>query len=58
VIGNRKIGHQPPGSALSVPKSRKGLRGGDLVQQLPVDINQRRAIVRLADQVIFPKLVV
>ena len=40
------------------PQALKGLRAGDFVHQVPVDIEERRAVLIVLDQMVVPDLVV
>ena len=57
VVGDRKRGVGPAHLAASLTQALKGLRAGDFVHQMAVDIDQRRAVILGIDQVAVPNLV-
>ena len=58
VVGHRECRPGPPHRSSGEPQPGEGLGAGDLVDQVPVDIDQGGAIVLLVDQVAVPDLVV
>ena len=58
VVGGGKVGIGTPGATARHAQALEGLRRGDFVNQLPVDINQCRAIITLSDQMGVPEFVV
>src|SRR5690554_800365 len=58
MIRRRDVGINPPGLAVGQAQTFKRLRRRHFVQQLPVDVDQRGAIVPLFDQMVVPQLVV
>ena len=58
VIRRRQVGVQPPGLTSGQTKALEGLRRGDFVQQMPVDVNQRGAVIPLFDEMVVPQFVV
>jgi len=58
VVRHRQVGICPPGQAPGKPQAIEGLGRGNLVQQVAIDIDERRAVCVLAHDVGIPKLVV
>ncbi len=58
VVGRRDIGVQAPGLAAGELEALKGLRAGDFVQQLAVDIDEAGAVITLLYKMVVPELVV
>jgi hypothetical protein len=58
VIGHRQIGRNPPGLAPGQAQPGEGLGRGDLMDQLAVDVEERRAILVVADEVLVPQFVI
>ena len=58
VVAHREVGRQPPHLAPGDLQALEGLRAGDLVQQVAVDVQQRGAVFLGVQDVVVPELVV
>ena len=58
VVRHGDVGADPPGLPTRQPQALEGLGGRHLMEQLPVDIDQRSAVVTGLDQVAAPQFVV
>jgi hypothetical protein len=58
VIADRQVGGKPPDLAPGLLDALEGLRAGHLVDEVPVDVEQGRAVVLGTDDVLVPDLVV
>ena len=58
VVGGGEVGVDPPGLAPGQAQALEGLRRGDLVEDVAVDVDQRGAVVATGHLVHLPQLVV
>jgi hypothetical protein len=58
VVADREVGGDAPDLAPGLLDAVEGLRAGHLVDEVAVDVEQRRAVVLGADDVLVPELVV